>query len=280
MNYSLNFTASILVCSACLLPYQSLQASEISFTPRASVSLTSYKFSQTPRPGALAPSGINGDDFPEVTFDVTFKILGLGGTFFKDGYYLDLSVQKSADEEDSFTLDDPAIPGGTFTETFTGDREDFAITFGKKILDNKGGLYIGYKSGKSEASGDQGQHLSFKEKGLFIGANYGWKVSNSGHFSINFAFADLEGDLTEDVTNALFTSLPTPLDINATSDAQGLSYGLSWSSRLTDKLSYSVSVDSKKYTFDNIKDSNPATITSKEFEEELKSAMISVYFQF
>ena len=48
--------------------------------------------------------------------------------------------------------------------------------------------------------------------------------------SINLEFAELNGDLTENVTNPAFASpavLAVPLDINATSDAQGLSYGVS-----------------------------------------------------
>jgi hypothetical protein len=255
-------------------------ANDISFTPRASISVASYKFTQSERPGALAPSGINGDDFPKVQFDVTFKILGIGGTFFKNGYYLDLSLQKSMEEEDTFTMDDPALPGGSFSETFKGDRKDTAITFGKKILDNRAGIYVGYKNGESQASGNQGQDLSFKEKGFFIGANYAWPISDKGVISANIAFADLEGDLKEDVTNPAFSTLPVPLDLDATSDAQGLSYGVSWSSRINENLSYSLGLDSKSYTFDNVKDKNPASITSDKFEEDFISTTFSLYFQF
>jgi hypothetical protein len=268
-----------------MLALQSVQAAELTFTPRTSLSLTSYKFTQSERIGALANTGINGNDFPEISFEVTFKVLGLGGTFFKDGYYLDLFMQKSADEEDSFTLDDPLF-SEPFKETFKGDRLDNAITLGKKILDNKGAIYIGYKSGKSEASGNQGQHLSFKEKGFFIGANYGWLVSKSGMLSVNIAIADLEGDLREEVTNPLFsagsgpTDIAIPLDIDANSDSQGLSYGVSWASRINKTLSYSLSIDAKKYTFDNVKDKNSKTISSDKLEEKLVSTMLSIYFQF
>jgi hypothetical protein len=285
MKYISVISSSFFMSLGLLLAFQSVQASEITFTPRTSLSLTSYKFTQSERVGALANSGINGNNFPEISFGVTFKTLGLGGTFFKDGYYLDLSLQKSADEEDSFTLDDPGF-SEPFRETFKGDRQDNAITLGKKILDNKGAIYLGYKTGKSEASGNQGQHLSFKERGLFIGANYGWVVSKSGMFMVNIAFADLKGDLREEVTNPLFASgsgpsdIAVPLDIDASSDSQGLSYGISWASRINKTLSYSLSLDAKKYTFDNVKDKNPATITSKKFEEQLVSAMLSIYFQF
>ncbi len=286
-------TAASLACTLTLtttalaLHPAALEAAEVSFTPRASIAFASYKFSQTARPGALSPTNpaapvINNGDFPEVTFDVTFKILGVGGTFFKDGYYLDLSAAQSADEEDSFTLADPALPQ-TFVETFKGDRRDFSITLGKKILDNRGGIYIGYKSGKSQADGNQGQSLSFEEKGLFIGANYAWRITERGLVSVNFAYAKLSGDLMEEVTNPAFASpdyLAVPLDINASSDAQGLSYGISWSSRMTDSISYSLSLDAKNYTFDNIEDDNPDTITSREFEEKFISTKLSLYFQF
>ncbi len=142
------------------------------------------------------------------------------------------------------------------------------------------GIYIGYKTGKSQATGNQGQSLSFKEKGLFVGANYAWQVADSGLVSVNFAYADLTGDLKEEVTYPDFASLPIPLDIDATSDAQGLSYGVSWSSRLSDSISYSLSLDAKNYTFDNIKDKNPQTITSKQFEEKFVSTTLSLFFQF
>jgi len=258
----------------------SLHAEKMQFIPRASVSIAEYDFTQSARPNALAPSGINNNDFPEVTFNVTFKILGIGGTFFKNDYYFDLSYAKSLKEEDSFTLDDPAIPGGSFTENFKGDREDYAFTFGKKILERRGGVYIGYKGGTSEAAGDQGTDLKFKEKGFFLGGNYGWPVSDAGVISVNLAYAWLDGDLTERVTNPLFTSLPIPLDTDASSDATGVSYGISWSAGITDKLSYSVGIDAKKYTFEDVKDSNPNAIPSDEFEEEFNSLSFSMYYLF
>lgn len=283
MKYILNVSAIINACTLLIFFSTDTLASDISFSPRASISIASYSFDQTARPGAL-PDTINGGEFPKVSFNVTFKTLGLGGTFFSNGYYLDLSAQKSAQEEDDFTFEDPAFTGfgisdGKFSETFKGDREDTAITLGKKIFDHQGTVYLGYKTGKSSATGNQGETLSFKESGLFVGANYGWPIAK-GRFSINLAFADLQGKLKEKVTYEPFSMLPEPLDINASSDAQGLSYGLSWASRLSSTLSYSISLDTKKYTFDNVKDKNPSATPSSEFNEELSSATVALYFQF
>ena len=283
MNHSASGIKSGLLFLVMLTLSGPLLADELKFVPRGSIAVVSYDFVQSPRPDALAPTGINNNEFPEVNFNVTFKMLGVGGTILRNGYYLDVSYQKSLQEEDSFTLEDPVLPGGVFTETFEGDREDYAVTFGKKFLDNSLGLYAGYKGGTSEASGNQGQVLSFKEHGFFVGANYGWRIGDSGVLSVNLAYADLDGDLVEDVNNPAFASpavLAIPLDTDASSDAQGLSYGLSWSSRLTEKLSFSLALDAKKYTFDNVQDKNPIAIPSDEFEEEFVGITASVFFLF
>lgn len=282
MRFFLKYPAYLFTLYLCLLG-NSLFAESIQFIPRATLSIAKYDFTQSPRPNALAPTTINNNDFPEVSFNVTFKMFGIGGTIFKDDYYFDLSYAKSLNEEDSFTLEDAAIPGGAFTEDFKGDREDYAFTLGKKILERRGGVYVGYKGGTSEASGNQGTDLKFKEDGFFLGGNYGWPISDAGVISVNLAYAWLDGELTENVTNPLFASpavLAVPLDTNASSDATGLSYGISWSARINDKLSYSVGLDTKKYTFDDVKDDNPNTIPSDEFEEEFTSLSFSTYYLF
>lgn len=252
---------------------------EVSFTPRATLAFSAYTFTQTERAGAL-PNSINGGTFPEVKFDVVFQILGIGGTFFSNGYYLDLAASRSADEEDSFKFTPM-----NFEETFKGDRSDTSITFGRKILDNRGAVYIGYKTGTSQADGDQGQSLEFEERGFFIGGNYNWPVLESSVITVNLAYARLDGDLTEKVTNPGFIQITQnnglpPLDINASSDTTGLSYSIGFASRLTDTLSYSLSYEIKSYTFDNVKDSNPAVITSDEFEETFKGLNLSLFFLF
>ena len=283
MNHPASVIKSGIPFLAMLVLSGPLFAEELKFIPRGSLAVVSYDFVQSARPEALAPTGINNNEFPEVTFEVTFRMLGVGGTFVKNGYYFDVSYQKSLKEEDSFTLEDPALPGGVFTETFRGDREDYALTFGRKLLENRLGLYGGYKAGTSEASGNQGQELLFEEAGFFVGANYGWPIGKKGVLSVNLAYADLDADLIEDVNNPAFASpavLAIPLDTVASSDAQGLSYGLSWSSRLTQKLSYSLALDAKKYNFDKVTDTNPNAIPSDEFEEEFVGVTVSLFYLF
>lgn len=265
-----------IVATCLVITSTSALSAEIAFTPRASLSFSQYDFAQSERPGALTGSGLSTNDFPEVTFNVTFKLIGLGGTFSKEHYYLDIFTQQSSEEEDSFSF-----PPANFKETFKGTRSDFSITFGKKILENLGAIYIGYKKGESEADGNQGQSLTFKESGIFIGANYAWRVAK-GALVFNIAYANLNGDLNEKVTNAGLVALPisAPLDINATSDAQGVSYGLSYSANLSKNLNYSIGIDSQKYTFGNIKDSNPNAIVSDTFTEKFVSTKFTIFYSF
>jgi len=265
---------------SCLSSWATTAHAEMLLVPRASLSLAAYEFSQSSRPGALSPSGINNNDFPPVEFAVTFKMLGVGASLLNDGFYADIGVSQSLKESDDFTLQDPALPGGRFQETFEGDRQDISLTFGKKLLDNRAAVYGGYKIGKSEAQGNQGQHLTFEESGPFIGTNYNWPIADKGVLAVNLAWASLSGKLKEDVSNPAFASLPIPLDIDADSDATGLSYGLSWSARLGDNSSYSLALDARNYTFENVTDSNPQTIGSKQFDEEFLSTSFSVFWVF
>lgn len=271
---------ALLFVVATLLSAPAPAIEEIGFTPRISLARSSYQFSQTARTGALAPTGINGNDFPKVKFDVNFLLYGLGGTVFSGSYYLDLLYQTSSEESDKFSLDDPALPDGNFTETFSGDRQDLTLTFGKKVLQNRASLFVGYKSGKSEADGNQGQHLTFEEDGFFAGANYGFKTSATSVLSLNGAFALLDGNLKEKVTNPAFDSLNAPLDINATSAATGLSYGIGWSNRFSKKFSLSLALESRNYTFEKIKDKNPQTISSRRFEESFLNTTVSLFYLF
>jgi len=267
----------ILTATCVVISSTSALSADLVFTPRASLSYSQYDFAQSERPNALTGSGLSTNDFPEVTFNVTFKLLGLGGTLSKDGYYFDVFTQTSSEEEDSFSFP----PANNFKETFKGTRSDFAVTFGKKILKNLGAIYIGYKTGKSEADGDQGQSLTFEEKGVFIGGNYAWRIG-SGALVFNIAYADLKGDLNEKVTNAGLVALPIaePLDIDATSDAQGVSYGLSYSANLTKHLNYSFGIDTQKYTFENIKDANPSAIVSDTFTEKFVNTKFTLFYSF
>jgi hypothetical protein len=70
------------------------------------------------------------------------------------------------------------------------------------------------------------------------------------------------------------------INLNGNGDAEGLSYGASWSSRLTDHISYSVGLEVRRYTFDNIKDVNPQISFTDEVEETFNGITFSTYYSF
>lgn len=250
-------------------------AKDVLFVPRMSLSIMQYEFTKPTTVNGLG----DGEDFPELSTDLNFKLLGLGGTLFKDSYYLDLFYQTSTNESSSFTAEDPAIPGGTFYGNFDGRRREYALTFGKKIFDGRGGIYAGYKDGKTGGPLPQEQHLSFEEEGFFIGGNYGWLVSDLGVISLNLAYAKMDGNRIQK-TNTGFEEQGFIIDLNGNGDTEGLSYGATWSSHLTDHISYSIGLEVRQYFFDNIKDINPEIPFTDKAEETFSGVTFSTYYLF
>ena len=263
-NYTIQFYSCLLLILFTGYMPTSAIAQEIGFIPRAWLGVADYHYKQDPRKGAL-----NGMDFPEVEFDVTFIMVGMGLTSTYDRFYLDLSYQDSSEEEDSFS-------SGGFYEKFEGDRRDYSSTLGMRILNNRGNVYMGYKNGKTSGRGHLGTDLVFREKGLFIGASYGWLIADQGFLAINAAYADLDGHLKETPG----PSYPKGLGMNADSETTGLSYGMSWTGVITPKLGYSLAMDVNNYEFDNLKDSSSNVPLPDKIEESLYTGKVSIFYRF
>lgn len=248
-------------------PFTLAQENNMGFIPRAAIGFSNYNFTQSPRPNLLP----DGSDFPSVEFDVTFLMLGVGGTFFINNFYLDLYLQQSSDEKDQFEITTPLV----FSEEFKGDRQDYAISAGIKLMEGQVGLYTGYKVGESEASGTQGTHLTFKEDGFFVGANYALPIAEAGVLSFNLAYAFLDGQLDETATPVFGPSF----GIDAESDATGLSYGASWSGAINKQINYALGIDANHYEFDDVKN-NGSTNPPNQFEEDFVTVKLSLSYRF
>ena len=254
----------IIIITLMLIP-KSIYAEDVSFIPRAWVGVADYEYKQDARKGAMS----DGSDFPEVKFNVTFLMTGLGLTSIYDRYYIDLSYQDSSDESDSFS-------SGGFYEKFHGSRRDYSTTLGMKVLDNRGNIYIGYKNGKTSGRGNLGTHLTFKEDGPFIGASYGWLITDKGFLSINAAYADLDGHLKEEPG----ASYPAGLGMDADSTTTGLSYGISWTGMILPTLGYSIGIDANDYKFDDLKDKSTDIPLPDKIEETLYTGKLSIFYRF
>lgn len=244
---------------------QKLLAEELSFIPRTWMGVLDYSFNQSPRRGALP----DGSDFPKVEFDATLLIAGIGLTTAYDRFYLDLSYQDSSEEEDSFS-------GANYVEKFNGERRDYSVTLGMRILNNRSNVYIGYKNGKTSGRGEAGTQLTFEESGIFIGASYGWVIAHKGFLVINLAYADLDGNLKE-VPGPRY---PPGLHMDADSDAEGLSYGISWSGQLAENTGYSIALDANQYDFKNLSDSSATKPLPNRVEETMYTGKISITYRF
>ena len=94
----------------------------------------------------------------------------------------------------------------------------------------------------------------------------------------NGTFPEVEFDVTFKslgIGETLFTGfedLGFSIDFEGTGDAERLSYGASWSSRLTDHVSYSIGLNIQEYTFKNITDPNVS------FTDEIKEKLSNITF--
>jgi len=242
-----------------------LLADDLRFIPRTWIGIADYSFDQAPRKGALP----DGSDFPEVKFDAALLVVGVGLTTVYDHFFLDLSYQDSSEEEDSFS-------DAGYYEKFTGDRRDYATTLGMKILDYKGTIYIGYKNGKTSGRGQSGTQLTFKENGFFIGASYGWIIADAGFLAINTAYADLDGTLKE-IPGSRY---PAGLHMNADCETTGLSYGISWNSRISEKISYAIHFDANNYTFEDLKDRSATKALPNDVKESIYTGKLSISYRY
>ena len=240
-------------------------AEELQFVPRVWTGVSDYHFKQGPRKGAMP----DGSDFPAVHFDAILYLAGIGLTSVYKPFYLDLSYQDTSDDHDSFS-------GADYYEKFTGNRRDYSATLGMKLLNNKASLYVGYKNGKTSGKGHKGTKLTFTEDGFFVGASYAWLIANKGLLALNAAYARLDGNL-EEIPGPVY---PRSLGMDADSETDGLSYGISWTSSITEKWNYSISIDANDYEFNSLKDNSTNTPLPEEIEERFYTAKFSLYYLF
>jgi len=210
----------------------------------------------------------NTDD---VKWQDNMPFLGIGGTLsaaFGEDHFVSIDgyVQQTASGKDSFFGLPEAIDDAILDYNTNLSRRDYAInlSYGWRnllIIDNSLVASVGYKLGKTDINGTRrnivsgegegiyyrNEKIQFETKGPTLGISYNHPVGESSAVSLNLGYAWLESDY-----------ISTQQEITPAS-TQGLTYGLSWNSTITNKLRYGFSVDAYSYTMG-------ASLTKKERE--------------
>lgn len=260
MNNKTVYATFVLLSFTMGLPC-SVLAEDVSFTGRVVTGVGDYSLSI---PGASAP--IQGFLFPGAEFKVNAPTLGVGFSIAKGRFYGDLFYSKFFEQSDDLNF-----PQFGYREEFDGDRNELAFSVGYAITDNLS-VYVGYKRGKTVVDGALGSSSRFKEDGYFIGASYGWVIAEKGVLALNLAIADLDGDIDYD-------GGPLPIVLDASSQARGLTYGISWRSQISGGLGYVISVDHYDYNFDDLRDKRFGEL-SGEIEEKMTTFRIGLTYEF
>lgn len=207
-------------------------AEDLAFTPRLTTGYMDYKLeTPSPLPGIV----------PSQQFKISAALIGAGGTLSWNRLYLDAYGQISSNASDDLNL-----PTLNYNEKFDGNVTYYSLAAGIAITDNFS-IYVGYLYNNLDSSGNRGAESSFTADGYFLGASYGWVIQDLGVLTLNLAVADLDGSNRFKVPGLL-------IDYDSTSDAQGLSYGISWRSTINKNWGYSIALDGYQYNFTDIVD--------------------------
>jgi hypothetical protein len=238
-------------------------AEDLAFTPRLTTGYMNYKLE--------IPSAIPAI-FPPQKVKEEVPIIGAGATLSWNRLYLDAYGQISANASDDLIL-----PILNYNKEFDGDVKDYSLTAGVAITDNLS-IYVGYKYNKLDSTGNRGSVSSFQADGYFLGASYGWVIQDSGVLALNLAFADLDGTIRFQVPELLIGGLP--IDVDETSNAQGLSYGVSWKSNINKNWGYSIAFDANQYNFKDIVDKRSGAVPGEEINQDIFTVRVSVSYLF
>jgi len=217
---------------------------EFGFTPRVNAGVMNYSYKLTINNLQSGAGGV----WHKVSD--TVGILGIGGTVSFDRFFVDIYGQMSGEGNGTYTYDlaDPRVPGNEMDF----EREDYAISLGYALHENLS-LFAGYKWGKTDFSESYNPQTGggfleyfdteFKEDGPFVGAAIGWPVGN-GLVAINIAVAMLDAENNQTKVGQAGSYL------DFSGDTVGVNFGVSWRAPITDNLSYSLSLDGYRYSFD------------------------------
>jgi len=253
MRNSYRFIMALAI--ACASPV--VNAEDLVFSPRLTTGYMDYKLE--------VPILIPGV-FASQTFKVNTALIGAGATLSWNRLYLDAYGQISAKASDDLNL-----PIVNYNEKLDGDVTDYSLAAGVAITDNFS-IYVGYKYNKLDASGNRGAVSNFKADGYFLGASYGWVIQDSGVLALNLAVADLDGDIRSQVP-------VLSIDFDQTSNAQGLSYGVSWRSNINKNWGYSVALDGYQYDFKDIVDKRLGALPG-EVNQDIFTLRVSASYLF
>ena len=268
MKYAMKICSIIKLLSLALIS-TTASAEDWSFVSRIGIGIMDYSLAVPPRSVVVQGVEMVSED---AEFNASLKFVGLGATVLKDRFYLDLYGQIS-DNDNSAGTTEVIMPGsGLFEKQKLNEREDYSITVGYRVTDFAN-IYAGYRVGKTSfGRGTLGTRFNFDEEGFFLGGTLLWPILDAGVIAINLAVAELDSDSDIDVAGA------EAFNDSFTASTTGLSYGISWNSRFTDKLSYSIAFDGYEYTFDDADADNSELLGSA--EEEIFTLRINLSYEF
>jgi len=239
-------------------------SSALDYETRFQLGVMDYQYEQKP----ITHS--NGDKSSGYKLGSIMPFAGGGVTVFRNKLFFDLYLQKAVSGSDQATLKfDDADDSSNFSDENIDsdfDREEYSLSLGYTI-GSQGALFIGYRESTTYFDESSDVHnknstitsiinLDFKQQGYFLGGVYAFSVSEQTAITLSAALAFLDGEYkfsSRSVGESDNGGGTPPEDSFAKvseGDTKGLTLGVTWKGRLSERFDYTLGLNGYKYDFD------------------------------
>ncbi|MFZ0258290.1 MAG: hypothetical protein WAN46_22260 [Gammaproteobacteria bacterium] len=289
-----------LVLMPCLFGSTYVTAVEVNLQPRLNTGPMYYEFEQEAQFKFIVPDPENNPTgvvafgpSSKVSFSDVMPFVGGGATLFIERFFIDAYAQAAFDGEDQDTLQRvPSIFNNDFENRQISrkwDRQEYSFSAGYALTDSFA-LFAGYRFSRtdfedrttvfdigSQETSVEDISLDYEQDGPFIGGSYQVPVNQGkyldGSIGLNLGIAFVDGKIKQTLNGEGLEDI--------TGDTVGVTLGLAWKGRITNRWSYLIGVDGYRFEFEADQTvSDPGDIQGADFSETVVRGTFGLSYLF
>jgi hypothetical protein len=180
----------------------------------------------------------------------TFYVFNVAGVVTYRDFFLNLATDIPLTDISFYET-----PARSANEGLTNiHREDYSLTLGYTPIDWMT-VFAGYAIGLTDITTRTVNSYTFlsqyDDRGFFAGLNFSTILAGKGSLSFDLAYANFDGALrTRNNDPAIMPEIALNRDRRVTGPTTGFSYGLQWTAKLRNDMSYYIKLKKRDYSFE------------------------------
>lgn len=183
---------------------------------------------------------------PSTEQSASFYVLNVAGVLTYRNFFINAATDIPFDDDTFYNTN----PGANTNGVTTVDRDDYNFTVGYGPFDWMT-LFAGYAYGKTRFTSTTNAGYGFvsdqKDRGLFGGLGFSTDIAKQGTLSFDIAYADFDGENRVRTGDPVLTAFN---DRRITGPTTGYSYGLQWTAKFRQDMSYFIKLKIRNYKFE------------------------------